>query len=390
MIHRDIHAKIELVLKEYPVVCLLGPRQVGKTTLAKSFNIVNKKKAVYIDLEKQSDVKKMVDIELFFLNHRDSFVIIDEVQYLPEIFSCLRPEVDEKRVNGRFLLTGSAAPELVRGVSESLAGRICYLEINPISLTEALHSKIKLTTHWIRGGFPTALNAKKNEVAERWKDNFIKSFAERDLSAIFGIALSSSIIKNFWEMLAGTQGSIWNAANFGRSLGISAPTTNRYLDLLEGAYMVRKLPAWYVNATKRLVKAPKIYIRDSGILHHFNQISTIKDLPGHIITGASWEGYVIEEICKKLPYNIRPFFYRTHQGAEIDLVLVKGLKPIIAIEIKYSLTPNVSKGFYEALDDLGNPTSYVIIPSGISYKTKQNSKIISFEEFILKDLRKIV
>lgn len=389
MINRDIVSKIELVLKEFPVVCLLGPRQVGKTTVVKSFKTVNKKEAVYIDLEKQSDLKKLEDVELFFLNHREDFVIIDEVQNKPEIFASLRPEVDEKRVNGRFLLTGSAAPELVKGVSESLAGRICYLEMCPVTLTEALKAKVKLTTHWLRGGFPSALNPKQNDVAERWKEHFIKSFAERDLSALFGIALSSSVIKNFWEMLAGTQGSIWNAANFARSLGISAPTTNRYLDLLEGSYMVRKLPAWYVNATKRLVKAPKIYIRDSGILHHFNQITQLKDLPGHIITGASWEGYVIEEICKKLPYTIRPFFYRTHQGAEIDLVLIKGLKPIVAIEVKYSLSPSVSKGFYEALEDLNNPQSFVIIPSGISFKTKNNTKIVSLEEFILKDLPKL-
>jgi predicted AAA+ superfamily ATPase len=390
MINRDIISKIELMLKEFPVVCLLGPRQVGKTTIAKSFKVVNKKEAVYLDLEKQSDLKKIEDVELYLLNHRNDFVIIDEVQYRPEIFSCLRPEVDEKRVNGRFLLTGSAAPELVKGVSESLAGRICYLEIYPISLTEALKAKVKLTTHWLRGGFPSALNAKNNEIAERWRENFVKSFAERDLSALFGVMLSSSIVKNFWEMLAGTQGSVWNAANFGRSLGISAPTTNKYLDLLEGAYMVRKLPAWYVNATKRLVKAPKIYIRDSGILHHFNQITNLKDLPGHIITGASWEGYVIEEICKKLPNYIRPFFYRTHQGAEIDLILVKGLKAIAAIEIKYSLSPSVSKGFYEALDDLGSPLSFVVIPSGMAYKTRQNSKIISLEEFITKDLFKLI
>jgi predicted AAA+ superfamily ATPase len=390
MINRDIISKIELMLKEFPVVCLLGPRQVGKTTIAKSFKVVNKKEAVYLDLEKQSDLKKIEDVELYLLNHRNDFVIIDEVQYRPEIFSCLRPEVDEKRVNGRFLLTGSAAPELVKGVSESLAGRICYLEIYPISLTEALKAKVKLTTHWLRGGFPSALNAKNNEIAERWRENFVKSFAERDLSALFGVMLSSSIVKNFWEMLAGTQGSVWNAANFGRSLGISAPTTNKYLDLLEGAYMVRKLPAWYVNTTKRLVKAPKIYIRDSGILHHFNQITNLKDLPGHIITGASWEGYVIEEICKKLPNYIRPFFYRTHQGAEIDLILVKGLKAIAAIEIKYSLSPSVSKGFYEALDDLGSPMSFVVIPSGMAYKTRQNSKIISLEEFITKDLFKLI
>ncbi len=389
MIKRDIISKIELLLKEFPVVTLLGPRQVGKTTLVKSIKAFNKRPILYLDLEKQSDYNKLNDIEIFFATYRDHFIIIDEVQIKPELFAYLRPEIDEKRDNGRFLLTGSAAPELIKGVSESLAGRIYYLEMWPVSLTEALKSKFKQTQHWLRGGFPGSLQAKSNAAAERWKEGFIRSYAERDLSALFGVSLSSSIIKNFWEMLAGTQSGIWNAANYARSLGVSGPTVNKYLDLLEGAFIVRKLPAWYVNATKRLVKAPKVYIRDSGLLHYFNQIESAKDLPGHIITGASWEGYVIEEICKKLPQNVRPFYYRTHHGAEIDLILIRGLKPLAAIEVKYSSAPVVSKGFYEALDDLNNPVSYVIIPSGQSFKLAHSTKVITLEDFLIKELPKL-
>ncbi len=389
MIKRDVIAKIELSIKEFPVVTLLGPRQVGKTTLVKSIKVFNKKPVLYLDLEKQSDYNKLDDVELFFDTYREYFIIIDEVQIKPELFAHLRPEIDGKRDNGRFLLTCSVAPELIKGLSESLAGRIYYLEMWPVSLTEAIKSKVKQTTHWLRGGFPGSLQAKSGEAAKRSKEGFVRSYADRDLSALFGISLSSSIIKNFWEMLAGTQSCIWNAANYARSLGVSAPTVNKYLDLLEGAFIVRKLTAWQVNTTKRLVKAPKVYIRDSGLLHYFNQIESAKDLPGHIITGASWEGYVIEEICKKLPPNIRPFYYRTHHGAEIDLILVRGLKPLVAIEIKYSSAPVVSKGFYEALGDLKNPVSYVIIPSGQTYKLSRNTRVINLEDFLLKEILKV-
>ena len=389
MITRDITAKIELLLKEFPVVALLGPRQVGKTTLVKSIKLPSKKKVIYLDLEKKSDLIKLNDVELFFETYRNYLIIIDEVQVKPELFTYLRPEIDEKRQNCRFLLTGSAAPELIKGVSESLAGRIYYLEMFPISLTEVLKFNVKQTTHWLRGGFPGALNPKSNQIAYRWKEGFVRSYAERDLSALFGINLSSSIIKNFWEMLAGTQSGIWNSSNYARSLGVSAPTVNKYLDLLEGAFIVRKLPAWYVNVTKRVVKAPKVYLRDSGLLHYFKQVENVTDLPGHIITGASWEGYVIEEICKKLPANIRPFYYRTHHGAEIDLILVKGLKPIVAIEIKYSSAPVVSKGFYEALEDLKMKSGFVIIPEGKAFNYNIASKVINLKDFLSKELPKL-
>ena len=354
--------------------------------MIKSFN---KKQLLYLDLEKPADLKRLEDMELFFKDHRNYFIVIDEVQNKPELFSYLRPEIDELRVPGRFLLTGSAAPELVKGVSESLAGRVFYLEMVPLSLPEVTKAGISQQKHWLRGGFPGSLSAKNNQAAMRWRESFVRSYAERDLSKLFGVGLSTSIVKNFWSMLAGTHGNIYNSHSFARALGVSAPTVNKYLDLLEGAYLVRKLPAWFVNTEKRLVKSPKIYIRDSGLLHYFSQVEKVEDLPGNIIVGASWEGYVIEEICRKLPSGIQAFYYRTHQGAEADLILVRGLKPVAVIEIKYSLSPALSKGFYEVMNDLKNPVSFVIMPSGQSFKDKHGSKFVSLLEFLIKDLPKI-
>lgn len=389
MIQREVSHKIRTLLREFPVVALLGPRQAGKTTVAAAILPARKKKVVYLDLERPSDLRRLEDMELFFSSHRDYFVVIDEVQNKPEIFSYLRHEVDALRQPGRFLLTGSAAPELVKGVSESLAGRIFYLEMTPVNLKEALSAGYSLQRHWLRGGFPAALTAKNNVSSLRWRESFIRSYAERDLSVLFGVTVSAPLVRNFWSMLAGTHGSIYNSHEFARALGISAPTVARYLDLLEGAYLVRRLPAWFVNARKRLVKSPKLYIRDSGLLHSFCQVGRAEDLPGNIIVGASWEGYVIEEICRHLPQGIQPFYYRTHQGAEADLVLVKGLKPVCVIEIKYALHPPVSKGLYEVLRDLHHPPAFVITPGQGSAKTREGIEYKGLQDFILHELPKI-
>ncbi len=389
MIKREILLKAVQLLKEFPAIALLGPRQVGKTTLAKAVKSPNKKPVVFLDLEKPADLKRLEDMELFFKQHRNYFVVVDEVQNKPELFSYLRPEIDELRIPGRFLLTGSAAPELVKGVSESLAGRIFYLEMFPLCLKEVSKAGITQQKHWLRGGFPGSLNAKSNAAAMRWRESFIRSYAERDLSFLFGVGITASTVKNFWSMLAGTHGSIYNSQNFARALGVSAPTVNKYLDLLEGAYLVRKLPAWFVNTEKRLVKSPKIYIRDSGLLHYFAQVERAEDLPGNIIVGASWEGYVIEEICRKLSSGVEAFYYRTHQGAEADLILVRGLKPVAIIEIKYSLSPSLSKGLYEVIRDLKTPPAFVIMPGGAPFKDKHNIKFVGLLEFLTKELQKI-
>lgn len=382
MIKRAAIPGIRKLLKQFPALALLGPRQVGKTTLARELAKLRGGKVLYLDLEKQSDRRKLTDPELFFSNHRDKLIILDEIQTMPEMFTALRPEIDELRKPGRFLLTGSASPELVKYVSESLAGRIAYVELTPFTLGEAKAKRISQKRHWFRGGFPQALLAKSDEQYDSWADAYIRSYTQRDLSALFGVTLSPEIARNLLSMIAINQGTIFNAESYARGLGITGPTVVRYVDFMEGAFLVRRLSAWFVNAKKRLVKSPKIYLRDSGLLHSITQVNSADDLPGHPIVGASWEGYVVEEICRRLPAQIRPYYYRTHHGAELDLVLVKGLKPIAAIEIKYSVSPTVSAGTYEAADDLQVKKLFVVVPSGASYAPSKKAMLCSLEEFI--------
>ena len=376
--------------KEFPVVAMLGPRQVGKTTMAKQLIKNSKQEVIYIDLERLSDRELLKDAEAFFLAHRNKLVIIDEVQLMPQLFSVLRPEVDAHRIPGRFILTGSASPELVKGVSESLAGRIAYLDIFPITLSEALNSSFSLDEHWFRGGFPLALTAAKDESYFRWAENFIRSYVERDLSKLFGVNLSAQLISNFWSMIAHSNGNIWNSETYARSLGVSSPTVNRYLDFMEGAFLLRKLPAWFVNAKKRMVKSPKVYIRDSGILHYMSNIYHQKDMLGHPVVGSSWEGYVIEEICKQLPYQIKPYFYRTHNGAEVDLLLVKGIQAIACIEIKNSLSPVLTEGFYNCMEELNPKAAFVIYKGDQNYQNSKGVELISLPEFLGNRLKELV
>jgi predicted AAA+ superfamily ATPase len=291
---------------------------------------------------------------------------------MPHLFAALRPEIDECRKSGRFLLTGSASPDLVKGVSESLAGRIAYIELTPINFSEAKKSRYGLQRHWFRGGYPQALTAKDDAAFHRWADSFIRSYVERDLSALFGANLSPVVIRNMWEMLAHNTGSVLNTENYARSLGISGPTVKRYFDFMEGAFLIRRLQPWFNNINKRIVKAPKVYVRDSGIVHALCSINSASELPVNIVVGGSWEGYVTEEIIRHLPKNIRPFYYRTQHGAEVDLVLVKGMKPIACIEIKHSKAPNPSAGFYQCISDLKTKNNWVVYSGTDNYKGKEN------------------
>jgi len=390
MIFRTSEKYLQTLCKQFPCTVVLGPRQVGKTTLVKIFAKRLKKPITYLDMELQSDRNKLIDIELFFTNNRKNIVIIDEVQLMPEIFASLRPEIDALRKPGRFILTGSASPDLVKGVSESLAGRVAYIDINPISLNEASQKKIELNKHWFRGGFPNALLTKSNDDYNRWAEYFIKSYVERDLSAIFGVGITPALARNFWNMIAIQHGNIWNAEAMARSLGVSGPTVNRYLEFMEGAFLLRKLPAWFINAKKRMVKAPKIYIRDTGLLHFSNNVLKQINLQGHPIVGASWEGYVIEEICKLLPNKIRPYFYRTHHGAEVDLVLVHGIKPVACIEIKHSLSPVLKEGFYNCIQELKTNNNFVIYSGTEKYKKDKNVLVLSLLDFLNNYLPKLI
>ncbi len=306
---------------------------------------------------------------------------------MPKLFALLRALIDIDRKPARFLLLGSSSPHLIKGVSESLAGRIAYLDMGGINLPEAQKSKIKQDKLWLKGGFPVALTLKQNNAVQDWYNNLIKSYTERDMRELFGVEFSSVIIYNFWNMLAHNNGAVWNKESYTKSLGVTAPTVGRYLEYMEGAFLVTRLQPWFSNSKKRLVKAPKIYIRDTGILHTLIKTSDMDDLFGHPSVGSSWEGFVIEQIRQLKPAHLDLYFYRTHQGTEADLVLVKGLKPMACIEIKLSTSPQVSKGFYQSVTDLKTKNNFIVIPSGDSYKTKEGIAICNLPEFITDRLR---
>ena len=385
MIKRLLEKDIMQRLGYSPAVAILGARQTGKTTLAKQIALKLKKQSVYIDLENPNDRIMLSDAYHYLDMQRDKLVIIDEVQLIPELFSILRPLIDAHRKNKRFLLLGSTSPVLVKGVSESLAGRVAYTYLNPFNLSE-LPAKYTQNTHWFRGGFPRALLARSGNICLQWHNDIIASYIERDFALLFGTSFSKSVMHRLWQMLASANSAVWNAQNFSRSLGISAPTVNRYLDFMEGTFLVRKLPAWYINAKKRLVKSPKIYIRDSGILHRLNNIASFDNLCGHIIIGASWEGYVVEQTLQLLSPQLNGYFYRTQDGAECDLLLTTGIKPVACIEIKYSNAPQVSKGFYYCLNELKTKHNFIITPSSDDYSLNKNIHVCSMATFIKKYL----
>jgi predicted AAA+ superfamily ATPase len=378
-------SKLSLLLQEFPVVVITGPRQVGKTTLARQAAAAKKKPVIYLDMELESDRRKLFDMESFFSSHRNKLVVIDEVQLVPAVFSALRPEVDALRKPGRFLLTGSANPVMIKGVAESLAGRVAYMELTPFMLNEVI-SKYTMQRHWFRGGYPNAFLAKTDEAFHRWMENYIETFIQRDLRVLFGAGLSPAVTRNIWSMIAHHNGGILNAENFSRALGITGPTVKKYLQFLEAAYLIRQLPPWFANSGKRLVKAPKLFIRDSGVLHHLTHISSANSLAGNLVIGSSWEGYVTEEIIRHLPSGISAFFYRTHNGAEIDLVLVKNNKPLYAIEIKHSKAPALSDGFYHAIADIKTSKNYLIYSGEDEYVTKHKVIVCGLKEFIKKHL----
>jgi predicted AAA+ superfamily ATPase len=381
-IPRNLMTHIRERLQHMPAVAILGPRQVGKTTIAKQI-VSDYPNAQFLDLENNQDRQILQEPELFFPFQREKLVIIDEIQFAPEIFRALRPEIDQDRKPGRFLLLGSASGKLLKQSSETLAGRISYQELTPFLIneleqTEPQHQLQKL---WLRGGYPASFLASAEDTSYLWRMDFIKTLLQRDLPN-FGVRISSSMLERFWQMLAHLQGSQLNASNLSRSMGMSSPKTSEsYLDVLVDAMMVRRLPPFFTNSTKRLVKSPKIYVRDSGILHALLGIVQLKDLQGHPIVGASWEGFVIEQIACNLPIGAQLFYYRTQAGSELDLVIEKGIKRI-AIEIKLSTSPQVKKGFWQAIQDIDATEAYVIAPVNQSYVLRDGVMVISPLDFL--------
>ncbi|MDZ7314472.1 MAG: ATP-binding protein, partial [candidate division KSB1 bacterium] len=349
-IQRKVTTELIKLINQFPVVAIIGPRQVGKTTLAKHLMDHINKECIYLDLELPEDQAKLYEPQLYLEQHVDKCVILDEIQQIPHIFPVLRGLIDRHRVTGRYVILGSASPDLLKQSSETLAGRIAYKELTPFNLTE-ISENFNFTLHWFRGGFPEALLSPDEEFYRNWMRNFIQTYLERDLP-LLGLSVSPILMRRFWTMLANFHGGIWNASNFAKSLGITVPTVNRYLEFLEAAFIVNRLQPFYINLKKRLVKSPKIYIRDSGILHHLTGILTFHDLQGNVLLGNSWEGYVIEQIRQLVPGEINLYYYRTHNGAESDLVLVRGNEALACIEIKYTAAPALSKGFQISIEDL--------------------------------------
>jgi len=382
MITRKIQHDVEKSLAQYPVVGILGPRQVGKTTLAKAIRNAWPQNTIYLDLELPSDLNKLQDPEIYLGPLADSLVMIDEIQRLPSLFPLLRALVDQKRVAGRFLILGSASPELIRHASESLAGRIIYHELTPFLLNETGYDGIRQL--WLRGGFPESYLAETDENSFNWREAFIRTYLEMQIPQL-GIKVPAMQLRRFWTMIAHYHGHLWNAAQIAGSLGISAPTVQKYLDILTDTFIVRPLPPYHANVKKRLIKSAKVYIRDTGLLHALLRNRSLEDLYGHPSLGHSWEGFVIEQILGLIPDSDQACFYRTNAGAEIDLLLVDHPGGPVAIEIKYSLSPKVTKGFWNGYEDLGCKKGFIVYPGEEAYPVGRN--VIALP---VKDLNRIV
>lgn len=354
-----IVSQIDRTLLVHPVTALLGPRQCGKTTLARM--IAARQASTYFDLENPVDVRRL-SAPLTVLQELSGLVIIDEIQRRPDLFELLRVLVDRPASDVRFLILGSASPQLVRGASESLAGRIGFIDLSGFNLAEIE------STHrdrlWVRGGFPRAFLAADDATSMLWRQDFTRTFLERDIPQL-GITVAAETLRRFWTMIAHCHGETWNAAQFARSLGASEPTARRYLDILAGAYMVRILPPWFENLGKRQVKSPKIYVRDTGILHALLQLNSLPDIQAHPKLGASWEGFALEQIISLLDTR-DAYFWATHGGAELDLLVRVGGK-LYGFEFKYADAPDASRSMHIAVEDLGLEQLWVIYPGNQAY-----------------------
>ena len=362
MIKRRIENSLKDALLRSPAVALLGPRQVGKTTIA--LNISETTPSVYLDLESRLDLEKVKDIASFHAANSDKLIILDEVQRLPEVFAPLRGIIDKERRKGnkagQFLFLGSASIDLLKQSSESLAGRIAYIELYPVDILEYGDNKPEIiNTLWLRGGFPESLLANSDKNSLAWRVDFIRTYLERNIPQL-GPRIPAETLERFWTMLAHNQSGVLNASIIARSLEVSSVTVNRYLDLLTDLLLVRRVKPWTANAGKRLVKAPKVYVRDSGITHALLNIGDYNNLLGHPVAGGSWEGFVIDNLMAVAPSRIQPFYYRTTGGAEIDLVLEFPNGEKWAVEIKRSSAPSISKGFHIACEDIKPQKKYVV------------------------------
>lgn len=364
-------------LAQFPAVALLGPRQVGKTTLARQ--IAAGQPSVYLDLEQPADRDKLSDAALYLAGHTDKLVILDEIQRAPELFQTLRGLIDRDRRPGRFLLLGSASIELLKQSGESLAGRIAYLELAPFDALEVPPDA--QTRLWVRGGFPDSFLAGSDASSAVWRSNFIRTYLERDIP-LLGPRVPAETLRRLWTMLAHTQGGLLNAASLASGLGIDGKTVARYLDLLVDLLLVRRLQPLHANIGKRLVKSPKTYVRDSGIVHALLGLDDQEALLGHPVAGGSWEGFVVESLVTALPERGSAAFYRTSAGAEIDLVLELPGGKLWVVEIKRSLAPALTKGFHHACADLRPEHRFIVYPGDESYMKSEDVEVLGLRELM--------
>lgn len=389
MIHRTLEEQLIQGLKSMPVVVILGPRQVGKTTLALDFAKPLLDIPVhYLDLELDSDLAKLDDAESYLRRFENQLLVIDEVQRKPDLFRIIRGLVDiRKRAGekaGHFLLLGSASKELLQQSSETLAGRIRYLELTPFTVKE-LHQNDPLGFNveklWFRGGFPDSYLADSDSASWNWRQDFIKTYVEKDIP-LFGPQVPATRMRRFWTMLAHYHGQQANLSDIGKSLEVTHTTIKTYLDTLQDFFMVRQLQSWSGNTKKRLVKTPKIYIRDSGLLHSLLTIQDFEHLLGHPVLGASWEGFVVETLLNSISSSWKPSYYRSSNQAEIDLVLEKSNQEVWAIEVKRSIAPSLSAGFHRACEDIGATKKWVVYSGKDRFPIKNETEVIGLIEFL--------
>ena len=375
MLTRRIAARLVYLLEHYPAVALVGPRQVGKTTLA--LDIAEGRPSIYLDLESAAHRAKLAEPESYLDDHQDKLVILDEIHRVPELFQSLRGIIDRGRrrgkKSGRFLLLGSAAITLLQQSGETLAGRISYLELGPFDALEVGSHEIERL--WVRGGFPSSFLAPDDTLSLKWRQDFIRTYLERDIPQL-GPRIPAETLRRFWTMLAHNQTELLNAANLARGLGVHGNTIAGYLDLLVDLLLIRRLPAWHRNVGKRLVKSPKVYVRDSGIAHALLGIETKEHLLGHPVVGQTWESFVIETLVGAAPEGTEASFYRTSAGAEIDLVLALPNRRLWAIEIKRSSAPKIERGFHVACADLRPEKRFLVYPGDERFSLAQETRAI--------------
>ena len=386
MLTRQILKEFETYLSIFPIVGVVGPRQVGKTTLVKNIQSILKTDSVYLDLDLQSDKAKLANAELYLESFANCCVIIDEIQEMPELFGLLKALVDKEKRPARFVILGSASPKLIRKSSDALTGRIGYIELHPFHLLETgFEFQNQL---WLKGGFPDAFLSNDLATWQIITQNFVKTYVERELPGL-GLPASNDTSRRLFQMLAHLTGQQINLSLIGKSLSLSSNTVKSYVEFIENAFLIRNIQPFFKNTKKRLTKSPKVFWRDTGVLHHLLQINTYDQLLGHPSLGASWEAFVIQQIIATAPKELDFNYYRTQDGAEVDLVISKGGEALIACEIKFTNNPKLSKGNTIALQDVAAKHNFIITPQADYYPIKENTWVCSLGWFV-QNISKII